>query len=296
MNPRIQTAASRIRWAVPLLVVLLLTVSGCFSSTPYECTAADTTHSCCLKKNFRTPEVCDGLEGAETTAFRTASATNQGTVSSGTAVAAAAGAAVGGAIGVLIQGDEEELDELQDELDQLMEECADRAEQAINRRRLGGRVLTAAECNEVVGRDADGEPVTRAMELGREKHKESFKCIEEKLGGRIPKHFLIEQRYRVDRARGRVKPMSKEEVDRLVRLGQKGELKGTVEPDVVIHSGEPTRARFVYEFKFPCTEGAPTTWTTYSRGPYKGLTQMLVYWNAFGVKPSLVKPGKGVLR
>lgn len=134
------------------------------------------------------------------------------------------------------------------------------------------------------------------MELGKEKHKESFKCIEETLGDLIPRHLLIEQRYRLDRARGRVKPMSKEEVDRLVRLGQKGELKGTVEPDVLIHSGDPSQARFVYEFKFPCTEGASTTWTTYPWGPHKGLSQRLVYWDAFGVKPGLVKPGKGVLR
>jgi hypothetical protein len=162
----IQTAASPTRWAAPLLLVPLLTGSGCFSLTPYECTAADTTHSCCLKKNPRAPEVCDGLEGAETVAFRIASTTTQGTAPSGTAVATAAGAAVGRLIGVLIQGDEEDLDELQDELDQT-----------------------------VVGRDADGEPVTRAMELGKEKHKESFKCIEEKLGGLIPGHLLIEQRY-----------------------------------------------------------------------------------------------------
>lgn len=284
------------RWTVPFLVAPLLTVSGCFSFTPYECTAADTTHSCCLKKNPRAPEVCDGIEGTETAAFRTTSTTHQGPAPNGTAVATASGAAVGRIIGVLIQGDDEALDELQDELDQIMEECVDRAEQTINRRRLGRKSLTAAECNEVVDRDANGAPVTRAMELGNEKHMESFKCIEEKLGGLIPQHLLIEQRYRFDRARRRVKPMSKKEVERLVRLGQKGELKGSVEPDVVIHSGNPAQARFVYEFKFPCTEGASTSWTTYSRGPYKGLTQQLVYWDAFGVKPSLVKPGKGVLR
>ena len=88
------------------------------------------------------------------------------------------------------------------------------------------------------------------MALGKEKHAEAFACVRDKLGKLIPGYFLIEQRYRYDKARGRVKPMSKEEVERLVKEGRKAELTGTVEPDLVIHSGDPARARFVYDFKF----------------------------------------------
>lgn len=283
-------------WALsPMLVLLLASVGtgGCLLDTPKACT---TTYTCCLERHPYETHVCNGLEGAEVATFRLTSPTSQGASVSQTAVAATAGFAAGWAIGVLLHGDDDDLDDLQDELDEFMQECAERAEQTVNRRQLMERILSSAECNEVVGRDKNGKPVTRAMELGKEKHKEAFKCIEEALGGLIPGHLLIEQRYRVDKKRWRIKPLSKEEVDRLVRAGRKKELKGTVEPDVVVHSGEPTQARFVYEFKFPCVQGSSTTWTTYLRGPYAGSTQELVYWNAFGVRPSLVIPRKGIKR
>ena len=137
--------------------------------------------------------------------------------------------------------------------------------------------------------------MTRAMTLGKEKHAEAFACVRDKLGKLIPGYFLIEQRYRYDKARGRVKPMSKEEVERLVKEGRKAELTGTVEPDLVIHSGDPERARFVYDFKFPCTATRDAEWSDYKRGPYKGRTQESIYWDAFGARPSLVSPA-GVSR
>lgn len=62
----------------------------------------------------------------------------------------ATGAVIGGTIGVLIHGEKAQLDELRKELDEVMEECADHAEQIVNRRRLPGRSLDARECNEIV--------------------------------------------------------------------------------------------------------------------------------------------------
>jgi hypothetical protein len=176
-----------------------------------------------------------------------------------------------------------------------MRECAQHAEQTINRRSLGGRRLTTEQCNEKVGKDEDGKPVTRAMALGTEKHADALDCVKGKLGKLIPGYFLIEQRYRYDRAMGRVKPMSKEEVERLVREGRKAELTGTVEPDVVIHSGDPSRARFIYDFKFPCTKDTPATWNIYRRGPHRDETQGRIYEKAFGVHPARVTP-EGVVR
>ncbi len=273
--------------------------SGCFASSTTECTPADTTYSCCLKKNRERPEACHGLEGSEVATFQTATttATKQGSASGAQQAAAIATAAITAtAIAALVQGDDDEaLDELQDELDRLMTECAIHAEQTINRRSLGGRRLTVEQCNEKVGKDENGNPVTRAMALGKEKHTETFRCIKGKLETLIPGHFLIEQRYRYDRARGRVKPMSKEEVERLVKEGRKAELTGTVEPDLVIHSGDPARARFVYDFKFPCTETKDAEWSAYKRGPYMSRKQGNIYWDAFGVRPTLVSPS-GVSR
>jgi hypothetical protein len=275
--------------------------SGCYASSTTECTPADTTYSCCLKKNRQKPEVCSGLEGSEVATFQTATipTATQGAASGAKQAAAIAMAAITAtAIAALVQGDDDEaLDELQDELDRLMTECAEHAEQTINRRILRGRRLTTEQCNEEVGKDEDGKPVTRAMVLGTEKHAEALACVKEKLGKLIPGYFLLEQRYRYDRDRRRVNPMSQEEIKRLIKEGRKAELRGTLEPDLVIHSGDPTQARFVYDFKFPCKQGTPATWRIYPREhPYRDSTQGEMYREAFGVPPARVVPEQGVIR
>lgn len=293
------------QWSIPVMVVALAStgLSGCYASSTTDCTPADTTYSCCLKKHRDDPEACHGLEGSEVATFQTATTTTTTTTKPISALGAKEAAAItatiaSAAIAALVQGDDEEaLDELQDELDQMMTECAHHAEQTLNRRSLGGRRLTAEQCNEEVGKDEDGKPVTRAMALGKEKHAEAFACIKGKLEKLIPGYFLIEQRYRYDQARKRVNPMSKEEIERLVKEGRKAELRGTLEPDLVIHSGDPTRARFVYDFKFPCREGAPATWRIYPREHrYRDSTQREMYYEAFGVPPARVVPGQGVIR
>jgi hypothetical protein len=286
------------RCAFSFLLALLASVStgGCYAST--ECTAADTTHSCCLKKHRLDPWFCDGLEGAEeATNFRAASTlTQQGSALSAKEVAAITGAAAGGAILILIQGNDDKLDELQDELDPLMEECARRAEQTVNRLRLGGKILGPDECNEKVGVDKDGKPVTRAMALGNEKHEKAFACVEETLGRSLPGYFIINQRYRFNSKTRQYETISKEEVERLVRTDRTKELTGSLEPDVVIHSGNPTHIRFIYDFKFPCTQDKLPTWRAYSRGPHRDQTQGGAYQKAFGVKPARVSPRDGVVR
>jgi hypothetical protein len=286
------------RSAFSFLLALLASIStgGCYAST--ECTAADTTHSCCVKKHPRELWFCDGLEGAEEAAnFRTPSThTQQGPALSAKELAAITGAAAGGAILILIRGNADELDELQDALDPLMEECARRAEQTVNRLRLGGKTLSPAECNEQVGVDKDGKPVTRAMALGNEKHEKAFACVEEKLGRSLTGYFIINQRYRFNSKTRQYEPISKEEVERLVRTDRKKELTGSLEPDVVIHSGNPTRVRFIYDFKFPCTQDNLPTWRAYSRGPHRDQTQGEAYLKAFGVKPARVSPRDGVIR
>lgn len=124
-------------WALsPLLILLLASAGtgGCLLNAPKGCT---TTYTCCLEKNPYEPHVCNGLEGAEVATFHPTASTSQGVSAGQTAVAAVAGFAAGLAIGALIQGDNDGLDELQDKLDELMDECAERAEQTVNRRRLG---------------------------------------------------------------------------------------------------------------------------------------------------------------
>lgn len=285
-------------WPVfPLLPLLLASIgtSGCYEGV---CTPADTTHGCCVKNHLIDPETCDAIDGAEGVAFRGTS-THQGTASGGKTVAIAAGtiAAAGTAAVLVTMNDAVEVKRLQIELDEMMEECAELAEQAVDSRRPKDELLDSVRCNETVGIDADGKPVTRAMQLGNEKHREASRCVDEKLRKRMDGHFSIEQRYRYDIATGKLELVSLEEEQHLIQQGRKHELSGTLKPDVVIHSGNPTQARFIYDFKFPCVKDSPPRWNIYTRGPYRDTTQGQIYEKAFGVRPGRVVPGrKGVIR
>jgi hypothetical protein len=223
----------------------------------------------------------------------------QGTVSSGkkTAATVGAAAALGTAAVLVSMNDAARFKELQANLDKLMEECADMAERAVASKRPKDEILNPARCNEAVGQDSEGKPVTRAMQLGNEKHEEALKCIKEKLGAQIQGHFSIEQRYRQDKSARNLELVSPEEERRLVQQGRKHELRGTLKPDVVIHSGNPKQVRLLYDFKFPCVKGSLGTWRLYTRGPYQDTTQGQMYEKAFGVRPGRVLPGKkGVIR
>lgn len=251
-----------------------------------------------MKNHLDAPSVCDGIEGAEGVAFRGAS-TTRGKTSTGkveTATVVQAAVAVGVAAVLSTEDDPARFKKLQAELDKLMEECAERAEQLVDSTRPKGEILDSARCNEVVGKDSDGKPVTRAMQLGTSKHEEAFKCVEKVLGNLVPGLFSLEQRYRYDRETGKLETVSKEEEQQLLRRGRKHELKGTIQPDVVVHSGNPLMVRIVYDFKFPCVKNTPPTWSIYTRPPYQDLTQGEVYKEAFKVTPARVSPGKKALR
>jgi hypothetical protein len=220
------------------------------------------------------------------------------TAPDGKAVTVAVGAVAGsGAATVLItMTDAAQFRKLLAKLDKVMEECAELAEQIVDQRRPTSEILDAATCNKKIGTDARGKPVTRAMQLGNEKHVEAFKCVEQKLGELIPGHYSIEQRYRYDQKTRKLELVSQAEEQRLLRQGREHELLGTIQPDVVIHSGEPLQVRAVYDYKFPCIPGSPPIWTVYKRPPYRDLTQGAVYEDAFKAPTARVAPGKGVIR
>ncbi|MFL5346248.1 MAG: hypothetical protein ACJ8AT_15780, partial [Hyalangium sp.] len=85
-------------------------------------------------------------------------------------------------------------------------------------------------------RDVNGKPVTRAMRLGMEKHDLAMACIQQKLNTLRPGGFSLNQRYRLNSQTGKWEPLSRTEVEALLRAGGK-ELVGTIEPDTVIHTG-----------------------------------------------------------
>jgi hypothetical protein len=184
---------------------------------------------------------------------------------------------------------------LQQSINQIMLDCAKEADFRLNEQYFGGNP-TPQQCAEVMERDTQGNPITRAMLLGREKHQMALECVRKELDKLRPRGFSLNQRYRYDADSGRWEPLSPGLVDTLRRAGGKG-LEGTLEPDVVIHTGKPLEVLDVYDFKFPCPGTNFPQWRKYPDGhPYRDLHQGDMYHRAFGVDPARVAPRWGVLR
>ena len=130
--------------------------------------------------------------------------------------------------------------ETQSGIEQALVECVEWADAKVNRQRFGGKNPSRAQCQEELpGTDPCGKKVTRAMQLGTEKHALARQCVEQKLNAQIPGRFSLEQRYRHDPQTGQKQLVSPEEARALRRQGCADELEGTIVPDVVIHSGNP---------------------------------------------------------
>jgi hypothetical protein len=160
-----------------------------------------------------------------------------------------------------------------------------------------GPAPDASECNQSTV-DAQGRSVTWAMRLGTEMHEVARQCAEEELNKLRPGGFSLEQRYRYDMRTRSKRPISAAEERALVASGNQGELKGTLKPDVVIHSGLPLDVQAVYDFKFPCVnlDEAPP-WTEYAEGhPYSGNNQGQMYEMAFESPVARIMPRLGVIR
>jgi hypothetical protein len=82
------------------------------------------------------------------------------------------------------------------DLDARLRECVQGAESSVNRRFFGNRPPTREECGAEVDVDECGEPITRAMLLGKEKHAVALECMRAVLSMFWPAPFSIEQRYR----------------------------------------------------------------------------------------------------
>jgi len=169
-------------------------------------------------------------------------------------------------------------------LEEALKECANEARSEVILRRMKGRSPTPEECRKQVGVNERGEAVTLAMRLGEEMHGVARQCAEKQLHQLRPGGFSLEQRYRYDRQTEQTSLLSSEEIGALLSRGLGRELLGTLEPDVVIHSGDPLRAQAIYDFKFPCVNnGEVPRWREYPRGhPYQRLTQKDVYEQALG--------------
>jgi hypothetical protein len=173
-------------------------------------------------------------------------------------------------------------DQKADELQERLQECAKQAEQQVNATFFGNREPTREECGEEVDVDGCGEPITRAMLLGRQKHILALACTREVLKQRWPAPFSIEQRYRYYRNARFIETISQEQERRLIEQGCTRDLWRTIKPDVVLHSnGNLLKAVLIVDFKFPCPSTNTPTWKQYGKtSAYDGLSQGGVYKEA----------------
>ncbi|RYZ15927.1 MAG: hypothetical protein EOO70_05700 [Myxococcaceae bacterium] len=183
-----------------------------------------------------------------------------------------------------------------DELEERLAECAVQAEQVGNARYFQGRPPTRQECGEVVEQDRCGKPVTRAMQLGKQKHVLALECAEQVLKELWPAPFSIEQRYRYYPNARFLETISREKEARLIAEGCTEELRGTIKPDLVLHGDRNLlKAALTLDFKFPCPDSNRPQWTRYGgSSPYANQTQQDVYEEALGGRALLVAPKTGV--
>ncbi len=196
------------------------------------------------------------------------------------------------------------LDELtRGSIEEKLAKCADDARSDVLLRHKadfpnGGRP-TADECKQF-STDPNFRGKTWAQQLGIEMHEAARECAKAALKLIVPGRFSLEQRYRYDRATKQKKPVSADEEKALVKSGNAGELKGSLVPDVVIHTGDLLAVQAVYDFKFRCVnDGEPPSWDTYEAGsPYQGKTQGQMYEQVFGFEtaPATISPRIGVTR
>jgi hypothetical protein len=177
-----------------------------------------------------------------------------------------------------------------------MDRCANAARTEVLLRHSGafkGPLPDGGECNTLTV-DATGRSVTWAMRLGLEMHEAALRCAEVELNRIRPGGFSLEPRYQFNRATREKSLITPEEKAALLRQGGEG-LKGTLEPDVVIHTGDPLQVQAVYDFKFRCVGiDKPPRWSEYPSGHrYAGELQGKIYKEAFGDVVELIGPRKG---
>ncbi len=261
-----------------LLACTLLTacVSGPRPPGQYAWTM-DSVSNACLKN----PANCPPVVGQQTV--------------SGATVASGVGAAVAG--GLLVRAGRDLEENERAAIDEALAQCADEARSEVMSKHFG-RGPTREECAELVGTDRRGEPITRAMQLGVEQHELALRCAAEKLNKLKPGGFSLSPRYRYDPDTGRTEYIPREVVEELLRQGRGEELRGTLEPDIVIHEENPRRVQEVYDYKFPCVNKSEMSpWRKYQKGhPYAGRNQGELYRDALRVRPARVQPHLGVGR
>ncbi|QRK11281.1 hypothetical protein JQX13_15100 [Archangium violaceum] len=177
-------------------------------------------------------------------------------------------------------------------IEQKLVECANMAREKVLREQMGGRSPTPEECREK--KEFGGRIRTRAMFLGEEMHRVALECAELELGALRPGGFSREPRYRYNKQTRQRELISPEKEAALQEEGCYSELRGTIKPDIVIHSGDPLMPLAAYDYKFPCVGSDSADWCRYTQGPHAGRWQNDVYQEVLGVRPLKIRPWLGV--
>nr|WP_240672527.1 hypothetical protein [Corallococcus coralloides] len=182
------------------------------------------------------------------------------------------------------------------ELEERLVECARLAERRVNARLFGNRPPTREECGEEVEQDGCSKPITRAMQLGIQKHVLALQCAREVLEQLWPASFSIEQRYRFYQHAPFLETVSPEEEARLIAQGCTRELWRTLKPDLVLHVDHNLlKAVLTLDFKFPCPDSNEPRWTPYGENSaYAGKKQGDLYKEALGGEAMIISPRRGV--
>jgi hypothetical protein len=275
MRTGLRTRAQLHRWALLATSVFLSACSAGISQhgvTRYEAIPPDTVTNSCMRRSPNCPAWVE-----------------QPTAAAARSRLAETGASIGGALMVV-----EYLH--QAEVKEALEHCAMYAEEKVNSRHFDGRSPTREQCMQAVGKDANGNTVTRAMQLGQEKHQVALECMQWRLELLMQGQFSVEPRYRYNSETKQKELLSPQEVLRLLESGRSAELIGTLVPDIVIHFGQPLSPKAVYEFKFPCPPTNRFQWRRYGKGhPYQDRSQLDMYKEALEVTPRAVTPIDGVI-
>jgi hypothetical protein len=239
------------RFLMVLQAGLLMTACavGVHGAAGQYALGTDTVTNACLKN----PANCPPAVGQPTAA---------GSIGASSSLVGVA--AIGG---LVVQSGWEMDEELTAAIDKALAECADDARSEMILKYFKSRWPTREDCNEVVGMNRRGEPITRAMQLGVEQHELALQCAEEKLSKLKPGGFILSPRYRYNPTTEQTQYIPPEVVKELVAQGRSEELKGTIEPDLVIHEGDACRVQAVYDFKFPCVNtDREVPWRHYPEG------------------------------
>ena len=147
-------------------------------------------------------------------------------------------------------------------IEKTLTDCAHAANQQVNQEdaELKGQEPDREECRKVVRREGNTD-VTRAMELGTQKHDKALECARKALEGDLAKYVRVEPTYQKDMNTGLWRFIAPPQVKEWLQLGLTAQLWGALVPDIVIHaSGNPNQVQRVYDFKFPCPRTNDPSW------------------------------------